>query len=648
MRIVFPTNITPTYGTKPAGLFLEGAPRPVTTKIFGPRDRVGAERITRAENGGKAYGLGQALAKGFMVPEFFAVTTAAFREFMSINKLWDLLPDYQALLAPGFNRSEPQNKPKWEKYGELLSAIQKCSLPARLEREIEAKCAQIRALYPGATFAVRSSSMLEDGTLSFAGQYSTTLDVADPEEIKQNIKVLYASLFRVGLIRYLKEHGVTEQDNMAVIIQRMIPHPQFLGVIHDPLSTAPDTIAVEYHVGEHRDAVVSARKSPLIVDLLAADPSVEVFRNDAVRMNSGYYDLPDMVRGEITKLHFAYAQTGIGWDFEFGVGANDQFWFLQGRQLTDLEGAADFTLEEALKGVSPKDILFTSQISRGKTERDGIICPVVTGYVGDEGPVHVLRQSSGGILDGVELSLQAVNLRGIIYKAIRDYDLTHSNYALVVDAFPSQVYAQRSDDLHERDLHEMTPHKKVVITVDFAGRESHILTIMRENPKLGLVYVGIKGRLDLIPHLRDLQYIRVIADGYRAAVLRVRPEELRSIQAAPAESGFPEGVVSTRIKHDHQFSPIEGDLLFEVEPNADTTPEMLLDDLQTLLEVQGLKVDWERVGSGRFSLDPTPLEADSWNLGLGLHGGKFDLGLSYQPERDEALLKLLKRYFRLN
>jgi pyruvate,water dikinase len=97
-------------------------------------------------------------------------------------------------------------------------------LPAELERELlEEYDALARRCGGPVRVAVRSSALLEDSELSFAGQFETVLDVRREELPRAYLRVL-ASLFEPRGVSYRRAFGVDERElEVAVGVMAMVP-----------------------------------------------------------------------------------------------------------------------------------------------------------------------------------------------------------------------------------------------------------------------------------------------------------------------------------------------------------------------------------------------------------------------------------------
>ena len=182
-------------------------------------------RMTDVETvGGKNASLGEMIsnlaASGVKVPNGYATTAAAYREFLSyegldarINALLDALDieDVTALAKTG---------------KQIREAVVKAPFPAALEAEIRTGYEALLAESGGSeiSVAVRSSATAEDlPDASFAGQQETFLNVQGIDNVLHAIKEVFASLFNDRAISYRVHHHF---DHKAVAlsagVQRMV------------------------------------------------------------------------------------------------------------------------------------------------------------------------------------------------------------------------------------------------------------------------------------------------------------------------------------------------------------------------------------------------------------------------------------------
>ena len=173
--------------------------------------------------GGKNASLGEMIgnlaASGVKVPNGFATTASAYREFLAfegladrINGMLDALDvdDVEALAVCGKS---------------IREAVMKAPFPAELEKEIRAAYDILLAESTAEiSVAVRSSATAEDlPDASFAGQQETFLNVQGIDNVLKAIKEVFASLFNDRAISYrVHQNFAHSQVALSAGIQRMV------------------------------------------------------------------------------------------------------------------------------------------------------------------------------------------------------------------------------------------------------------------------------------------------------------------------------------------------------------------------------------------------------------------------------------------
>ncbi|HEX8770083.1 MAG TPA: PEP/pyruvate-binding domain-containing protein [Acidimicrobiales bacterium] len=226
--------------------------------------------------GGKAAGLGQALAAGFDVPPGFVVTTRPFSGATATAGR-ELVP---ALDASGDDAT-------LDHLVQLISA-------AKLDDLSEA----VRAAYgrlggEDVPVAVRSSSVSEDGEeVSFAGQYDTVLSVRGIEDVLRRVVDCWASTFRAHVQEYSDWLGTDAPGHMAVVVQQMVP-AEAAGVMMtvDPVSGDRSQVLIEACHGLGC-ALVGGQVTP---DRYAVDKVTSEFRSITIadKDRAAYVGMPD-------------------------------------------------------------------------------------------------------------------------------------------------------------------------------------------------------------------------------------------------------------------------------------------------------------------------------------------------------------------
>ncbi|MCP8938476.1 phosphoenolpyruvate synthase [Alsobacter sp. SYSU M60028] len=173
--------------------------------------------------GGKNASLGEMIgalaAKGVRVPDGFATTAAAYREFIAFNKIDDRL---RAQLQR-FHAGEDSLRETGDAIRRLFLAG---DFPAGLSRDIAAAYRRLcqDAGQTDLAVAVRSSATAEDlPDASFAGQQETFLNVVGERDLIDACRRCYASLFTDRAISYREVKNFDHMDvALSIGVQRMV------------------------------------------------------------------------------------------------------------------------------------------------------------------------------------------------------------------------------------------------------------------------------------------------------------------------------------------------------------------------------------------------------------------------------------------
>jgi len=173
--------------------------------------------------GGKNSSLGemiQHLSKaGVSVPDGFATTAEAYREFLAHEGLADRINAQLSAL----DVDDVQTLAKTGKA--IREAVMKAPFPAALEKEIRAAYQQLLdEAGVEISVAVRSSATAEDlPDASFAGQQETFLNVRGIEDVLEKMKEVFASLFNDRAIAYRVHQGFDHSKvALSAGVQRMV------------------------------------------------------------------------------------------------------------------------------------------------------------------------------------------------------------------------------------------------------------------------------------------------------------------------------------------------------------------------------------------------------------------------------------------
>ena len=174
-----------------------------------------------ARVGGKNASLGEMISQltqlGIRVPDGFATTADAYREFLATGGLDRRIHAELATL-------DVDDVAELAKRGRSVrEAILGTPLPPPLDTAVRAAWREI-ADDPEMAWAVRSSATAEDlPEASFAGQQETLLNVVGIDAIIHSIREVFASLFNDRAISYRVHHGFAHEDvALSVGVQRMV------------------------------------------------------------------------------------------------------------------------------------------------------------------------------------------------------------------------------------------------------------------------------------------------------------------------------------------------------------------------------------------------------------------------------------------
>jgi pyruvate, water dikinase len=203
----------------------------ITDSLVMPLGEVGADHFRAV--GAKAANL--AIVKrelGLNVPEGFAVTAAAYQDFVTET---GLVGEIDATLA----EIDPGDLDKLEAAGRLIQArIMEKRVPDSVGKQLIQAFEDLeKRTRPGVAVAVRSSAVGEDGEASFAGQYTSVLNVTR-DKLLEAYKTVVASKYSASALSYRLLHGLDDRETpMCVLVLAMVD-AQESGVLYtaDPVS----------------------------------------------------------------------------------------------------------------------------------------------------------------------------------------------------------------------------------------------------------------------------------------------------------------------------------------------------------------------------------------------------------------------------
>jgi pyruvate,water dikinase len=200
------------------------------------------------EVGTKNAVLGELIRAGFNIPLGFAITTAAYAEYIRRAGLQDRIEGKLSSAHIGNLEEVSQG---------IRGLMEASPMPEDVEDEIGAAYDDLVAHLRGLgelepTFAVRSSSTAEDSpSASFAGQFDTFLSVGSREGVIEAAKECWSSLFTARAIAYRNHRGTLHEESlMSVGVQRMV-NAKTAGVIFtlDPVTGSRASIVLNANWG---------------------------------------------------------------------------------------------------------------------------------------------------------------------------------------------------------------------------------------------------------------------------------------------------------------------------------------------------------------------------------------------------------------
>ena len=212
-------------------------------------NEIGKEDVIKA--GGKGANLGEMVSAGINVPKGFVITADAYKEFLRINSLNELLKD--ELTKAGKDHTK------------LLKAAEKFRKMIKMGRLPENTVNEVKSAYQNLgdniLVAVRSSATAEDlSDASFAGQQESYLNIRGIDDVLDKIRDCYASLWGNRAVIYRANQNYNQLFvEIAVVIQEMVESEK-AGVLFtlNPINNNTDEMQINssYGLGE---SVVSGR-----------------------------------------------------------------------------------------------------------------------------------------------------------------------------------------------------------------------------------------------------------------------------------------------------------------------------------------------------------------------------------------------------
>lgn len=196
--------------------------------------------------GGKNASLGEMFnklsSKGIRVPDGFATTSDAFKEYLSHNEINDKLQEILSLL----NRKDFSNLD--EVSARARSLISNAKMPEKISEAIIKYYHDLCGKKP-IEVAVRSSATAEDlPNASFAGQHESYLNIKGDKAVVDAVQKCFASLYTSRAIKYREDNGFAQEKVLlSVGIQKMVRSDKAcsgVGFTLEPESGFPNVIHI--------------------------------------------------------------------------------------------------------------------------------------------------------------------------------------------------------------------------------------------------------------------------------------------------------------------------------------------------------------------------------------------------------------------
>ena len=230
--------------------------------------------------GGKGASLGEMLQAGIPVPPGFVVLADSFEKFLGEN---EISADVDSILGK-VNHKDTNSVDGAS--AEIQSIILNANFPKDIEIKVLENFKELDAEY----VAVRSSATAEDGSsASWAGELESYLNTTK-ENLLENIKKCWASLFTPRAIFYRIEKNMhKDKVSVAVVVQKMI-QSEISGVcftVH-PVTEDKNQMVIEagFGLGEAivggiitPDNYVVDKTDLLIIDVYISEQSIQIVRD---------------------------------------------------------------------------------------------------------------------------------------------------------------------------------------------------------------------------------------------------------------------------------------------------------------------------------------------------------------------------------
>ncbi len=316
---------------------------------------VGSKDLPAA--GGKGANLGEMIKASLPVPEGFVLLVDSYREFVEVNglerQIEKLLTGLDETANENSDRADSAEEAQILK--ETTEKIRSLFAGGKIPEGVKQDISRAYEKLGRPEVAVRSSATAEDlPGASFAGQYSTYLNIKGEQDLYEAVKKCWASLWNERAVSYRARQGIGSKDLAhGVVVQKLVDSEKS-GIMFtaNPVNGRRDQISLSssWGLGE---AVVSGEVEPdqwvidkksgrVISEYIAAKKVMTVKREvgselaDIEEQRQNAVTLNEEERSELLKLaleveeYFGFPQD-IEWAYKRG-----RFYLVQTRPITAL------------------------------------------------------------------------------------------------------------------------------------------------------------------------------------------------------------------------------------------------------------------------------------------------------------------------
>ncbi|TKB24773.1 hypothetical protein FCL47_16140 [Desulfopila sp. IMCC35006] len=388
---------------------------------------VAASHADDRRTGGKGLHLSHLAGNlGLPVPDGFIISTSAFNALLESNNL-------RAKINRELARTDIHSLTSLQETANALTAlVGAAKIPADLEQEINTAVSTLAAQYPGQKFAVRSSAVGEDSSLSFAGQYCSLLNIEKDSLLTAYRQVLVGK-YTPEAILYRIINGLDDEETPMAVIVLVMVEARLSGVVAtgNP-ATADDTTILVHSVRGLGDTLMAGQESATTQELHQVDGSTVITRHSPGRVAEELSD--EQIHALAGWAQQITAYYGIPQEIEWSCDTGDTMYLLQARRLL-LERSKTETKEPDLSQLS---LLFQS----GATAAPGIGCGPVCHL---PAPDQLQTIANGSILVCDVTPPSLVTLLPRLAGVIARYGSTADHFSSVAREFRIPVLVQAGE-----------------------------------------------------------------------------------------------------------------------------------------------------------------------------------------------------------